>query len=68
MPWPAPNKICRIYYIDGQFIRADGLPVDMNHLYVAQDLDNPVEGEAWLYDGPFPDTPNSVTPPPVEDA
>ena len=57
----SPNKICRISLIDGQYIREDGAPVDICRLYIWQD-----EGEAWLYDGPFPDS--AVTPPPAEDA
>jgi hypothetical protein len=55
----SPNKICRISRIDGQYIREDGAPVDICRLYIRQD-----EGEAWMYDGPFPDSMVSPEPPP----
>ena len=50
-----PTKICRIYLTDGVYTREDSQPVDINHLYIRLDLENPVPGEAWLYDGPFPE-------------
>lgn len=64
MPYPEPNKICRVYLVDGQMVRADGLPFDLCRIYIRED---PVgSGECWLYDGPFPDS--LVTPPPAEES
>ena len=66
MPFPEPNKICRVYLVDGAIVRGDGLPLDPLRIYIQPDRDNPIEGEAWLYDGPFPDS--LVTPPPAEES
>jgi hypothetical protein len=61
-----PNKICRILLENGSYVREDGLEISPLQVYVYPDIDNPISGEAWLYDGPLPDS--LVTPPPAENA
>ena len=51
-----PNKICRVYQVDGESVRADGLPIDPLHVYIYEDPDKPGSGECWLFDAPMPDS------------
>ena len=49
-----PNKICRVFLVDGAIARDDGLSMPPS-VYIYEDPDKPGSGECWLFDAPMPD-------------